>query len=114
MRSLMSKYKLQAKKRGLLWSITEKQFHKLTKSNCHYCDKKPNQNVYARNPEHKYIYNGLDRKNTLKGYTKYNCVPCCKRCNAIKGHLVNYKQMLIIGGLLKFLENPQVFKLGGV
>jgi len=30
---------------------------------------------------------GVDRVDNTKGYTKENCVPCCKICNRLKSDL---------------------------
>jgi hypothetical protein len=40
-----------------------------------------------------YVYNGLDRKNSQKGYTIRNVVPCCGVCNHAK-HTMNYKDFI--------------------
>lgn len=32
-----------------------------------------------------YIYQGIDRKNNVVGYTPENCIPCCFVCNKAKG-----------------------------
>jgi hypothetical protein len=34
----------------------------------------------------RYIYNGVDRVDSSKGYVKENVVPCCKWCNIAKGN----------------------------
>lgn len=31
--------------------------------------------------------NGIDRKDSSKGYTIDNCVPCCTECNTMKSDL---------------------------
>ncbi|MEW6238393.1 MAG: hypothetical protein AB1656_23665 [Candidatus Omnitrophota bacterium] len=53
--------------------LTEDEFISISQQNCHYCDKS--------GP------NGIDRFDNIKGYTKENCVPCCKHCNYVKGNL---------------------------
>jgi hypothetical protein len=36
---------------------------------------------------------GLDRKDSSKGYTNDNVVPCCVSCNRIKNRYLSYKEM---------------------
>lgn len=36
------------------------------------------------NQKYIFYYQGIDRKDNLKGYSKENCVSCCKRCNRAK------------------------------
>ena len=43
----------------------------------------------------------LDRKDNNLGYTKENCVVCCRECNVVKGARFTYEQMLQIGELIK-------------
>lgn len=88
--NLYYKYQRSAKKKNLIWALTEKQFRKLIKSNCHYCGIGPNQYI-RKGKNGEYIYNGIDRKNNDKGYTSNNCVPCCVNCNYSK-RKCNYKE----------------------
>jgi hypothetical protein len=76
-------YKIGAKKRGLDFNLTEKQFAELTQRDCYYCGAKPNNIDKHRKKE--YVYNGIDRVDNSKGYEIYNVVPCCKECNKRKG-----------------------------
>jgi hypothetical protein len=39
---------------------------------------------------------GLDRKDNALGYTLENSVPCCTRCNTMKGALLTYEEMKLI------------------
>ena len=50
----------------------------------------------------------LDRKDSIKGYTKENCVVCCKRCNRAKSNLFSYEEWLEIGKFIQ--EHPENFK----
>jgi hypothetical protein len=47
---------------------------------------------------------GLDRKDNEQGYIKDNVVPCCKRCNKVKGADFSYEEMLILGTALKEID----------
>lgn len=82
---LFNKYINSAKRKKTPFNLSKKEFFMLTKQNCFYCDSPPNtilkKNLYAKG---QYIYNGIDRKDNFKGYSKKNCVPCCGACNRAK------------------------------
>jgi len=63
-------YIKDAKKRGLLFSITEELFEKLRGGKCYYCDSIENI--------------GIDRVDNNIGYIKKNIVSCCSTCNMMK------------------------------
>jgi len=84
MQSTISRYKKQAKKRGIKYKLTEKQFKEITQKDCYYCGTKPNNISKSNCNNGSYIYNGIDRIDNTKGYTTDNVVPCCKRCNRAK------------------------------
>jgi len=77
-------YKGKAKNRGYEWDITKERFIQLTHSNCFYCGREPQHQVYGHPSEPR---NGLDRINNLRGYTEDNVVPCCGPCNFAKGKM---------------------------
>ncbi len=58
-------YKKGAKSRGLEFSLSPQECEVLFNSPCFYC--------------------GIDGKDGTKGYFKSNVVPCCKKCNFMKG-----------------------------
>lgn len=75
-----------AKKRSLEFALTKDEFYALSQKNCNYCGLEPKQ---IRSPRLKtktanYIFNGIDRVDSAKGYIIENCVPCCKVCNRMK------------------------------
>jgi hypothetical protein len=85
---LLRVYKDAARQRNLSWDLTREQFKKLTSSNCHYCGEEPKhivKGVYNNKGQYKlngqYYHNGVDRRDSSKGYVLDNCVPCCKYCN---------------------------------
>ena len=84
MRGLINSYKNGAKKRGIKYELTEKQFAEITKQNCYYCGAKPNEVIIYKECNGAYIYNGIDRIGNNKGYTINNVAPCCKKCNWAK------------------------------
>lgn len=89
--NLLRIYKTNAFKRGLSFKLSLKKFKKLTQGNCFYCGTVPG-NISITKPSinkkldvHKtYLYNGIDRIDSSKGYEKGNVVSCCKWCNIAK------------------------------
>lgn len=89
-------YQRNAKKRGIEYSLTEKQFKKITQQPCYYCGAKPNNITNQPHCNGVYTYNGLDRIDNAKGYSINNVVPCCRQCNFAKGKLIlqEFKQWI--------------------
>jgi hypothetical protein len=84
-RWLFFHYQFEAKRTGRIFELTEAEFKTLTQKDCHYCGAPPAQRL----PKEKeiYIYNGVDRLYSDRGYTKDNCVAACGICNRMKGTL---------------------------
>jgi hypothetical protein len=80
-------YKIGAKRRNYSFKLSLEDFHKITQKNCFYCGSKPKQEKQTSIRGGKYLYNGIDRINNKKGYTKSNSVPCCSVCNKAKSTL---------------------------
>lgn len=59
--------------------IDFKDWLNITKNNCYYCDKTP-QDVGK-------IVHGLDRVDSKETYTMDNVVSCCYDCNVMKSDL---------------------------
>ena len=74
----------RARRRGKEWSLTKEQVRVLTKQNCHYCGAKPHQVKRRKGLNGPYVYIGLDRVDSRRGYTIDNVVPCCWTCNKAK------------------------------
>jgi hypothetical protein len=104
-KSLYGTYILGAKKRGLEFSLSLKEFSTITTRNCHYCGVAPKQ-VYAHKQRKgkttPYIYNGIDRVDNTKGYTKKNSIPCCKVCNRAKSAMTKKEFIAWLDQLVKF------------
>jgi len=80
-------YELRAAKNHLVWELTDDKFDELTRGDCYYCGCPP-ANVASRSSLHgDFVYNGIDRKDNLKGYTTDNTVSCCGICNKMKRDL---------------------------
>jgi hypothetical protein len=83
--SVLQSYKAGAKSRKIPFLLTKDSFYELTQQNCFYCERPPSMVRQARNGKlSNFIYNGIDRVDSSKGYTKDNCVSCCKLCNKMK------------------------------
>jgi hypothetical protein len=77
-------YKLNAKNRGFEFQLNKEKFNKLTHQNCFYCGCEPSNICISQSENGDYIYNGIDRIDSTKGYTEDNVVTCCRRCNEAK------------------------------
>lgn len=80
-------YRLEAKRRGLSFNIPRDLFQELTSQNCHYCGVEPSQKHWRRHFNGPFIYNGLDRKDSARGYEPDNVLACCGTCNVMKQDL---------------------------
>lgn len=88
MNGFYATYKRNAKKRNLYFDLTKEQFRTLTAQACTYCGEVPNrERLYSRYFYGGFVGNGIDRVDSLKGYTIENCVSCCFTCNRMKGKL---------------------------
>lgn len=85
-RSLFASYISRAKRSGQEFSLSADDFRGATSGNCAYCGIEPRQERLATHDSYgTYVYNGLDRVDNSKGYTKGNVVPACAICNRAKG-----------------------------
>ncbi len=81
--ALIVSYKNGAKKRNLLWNITQGQFRYLIEQSCRYCGSY--REGVARNGNSSiYKFTGIDRVDNSIGYVFENLVACCRRCNNVK------------------------------
>jgi len=75
-------------------------FYALSQQDCYYCGAPPSNQTNIASGKAKgvgrslyqkargsFIYNGIDRVDNTRGYTKDNIVPCCKRCNVAKNNM---------------------------
>lgn len=75
--------KRSAKRRGIDFELTEEQVWKLSQQLCHYCKAPPGNKLKIG--KRIFIYQGIDRVDSNKGYVPGNVVPCCISCNSAKG-----------------------------
>jgi hypothetical protein len=83
-RFLLREYEHQAVDRHLEFHLTPEQFRALTKNPCAYCGVREFSVVNRPELNGPYRYNGVDRVDSLKGYTASNTVSCCSVCNRAK------------------------------
>jgi len=116
--SVISCYKQSAKRRGLIFELTDTECCIFFKNNCEYCGASPSskKNVYLLKnglpstlPRPKFdpniatfIFSGIDRIDSSCGYTANQCVSCCKICNRAKSDLPMDKWMEYIERIAKF------------
>lgn len=82
---IFGKYKGNAKRKGLNFSLTFSVFRKMVLQNCFYCGATPSGILKRHNVLS--LFNGIDRLNNDYGYTTENSVTCCTHCNFLKGEL---------------------------
>lgn len=84
-RSLYHDYQKRAEKKGLTFSLTRVIFDQMIGQDCFYCGSPPtNKHVNGKDKNDYLIYNGIDRKDSEKGYEMDNIVSCCSECNYAK------------------------------
>lgn len=86
--NLIGKYKRSAKKKQRIFSLTKNECMNIFAGNCYYCGCVPAQKHSYRtghgNRGTPFIYNGIDRIDSSKGYEITNVVSCCHVCNTAK------------------------------
>lgn len=101
--------KVSAKRTGRNADMTFHEFLSFTTIKyCHYCGTELEWSPFNEKGKNKSYY--LDRKDNDVGYTKNNCVVCCRRCNWIKGNEFTYSEMLKLGESVKEILNSRTEK----
>lgn len=106
--TLYNNYRKKAIKRNLNFQLTPDEFMRITKENCHYCGMQPKQRIYGGGRKVSgsgaYVYNGIDRKDSSKGYSLDNSLPCCGNCNYMKMEMYYDDFITHITNILKHLN----------
>jgi len=92
-KSIYENYKRQAKKKEVVFDLNFEEFLELTQRSCYYCGKEPENFYKPVASSGGFKYSGIDRIDNTKGYTKGNCVSCCKRCNIFKSDM-SYEEFI--------------------
>lgn len=115
---LLKDYRAGAIKRGKSFELTFDQFVGLMEGNCYYCGKEPEVHKYELQYMQKILkpwaHNGIDRKDSSKGYTIDNCVSCCSDCNYAKHEMTIDQFKNYISRVYKylFLEGSSTIPIG--
>lgn len=84
---LFKTYQHGAVKRNLAFELTKEQVFILSQQRCHYCNAPPTGKILQYKwREESLQYNGIDRIDSMQGYTIINVVPCCHYCNVAKSN----------------------------
>lgn len=73
-------YRDNAKRRNLIWALTDEQATQLVLGSCHYCGLEPS--ILDNKLSGK--FNGIDRMHNGPTYSLGECVSCCSQCNIAK------------------------------
>lgn len=85
-RHVLCHYKIAARNKSRLFTITKNRFMELIKSDCCYCGAAPKMRKLSKKFAATEM-NGIDRLDNDLGYVDGNVAPCCGICNVLKGAL---------------------------
>ena len=101
---LLKTMKRDARRRGYIWDLTKEHVRSLTKKDCFYCGRQPEQvSGNSDRVNGLYAYNGLDRVDNQIGYIDSNVIPCCKYCNRAKSTMTQRDFIHLIGQIYRRL-----------
>lgn len=84
-------YKRHAASRRFEWNLSEAFVSEIVRMSCVYCGESPSNRKKTKNSfGDGFLYSGIDRVDSSKGYTEDNVVPCCKVCNYAKSNMKQY------------------------
>ncbi|MBU1621733.1 MAG: hypothetical protein KKD77_20280 [Gammaproteobacteria bacterium] len=86
----------KAKKRGLPFDLTQDEYMLLVEQPCFYCGGTVGVSGVR-----------LDRVDNSKGYVLPNVVPCCYRCNMVRGSTLSCNEMAYVGRTLAALDKQR-------
>lgn len=86
-RVVLRQYKYSAKRRGLIFLLSDDEVRTLFAKPCHYCGRAPSSVCKARGHHGEFTWNGIDRIDPARGYEQGNVVTACATCNLAKQSL---------------------------
>ena len=99
---IISNYKQKARKRNLAFLLSTSQALDIMSRECYYCGERPSNIKVSLYDSGDFVYNGIDRVDSSKGYTLENTVPCCKMCNRCKSDLKKDEFIEWVNKIYKF------------
>lgn len=84
----------RCKRRGMELEFSQEELLEIITKVCFYCSLSSSN--YCKRKHSEFRFNGLDRINNSKGYSKENTVPCCKYCNALRMDILTVDETLKI------------------
>lgn len=94
---MLSQYKLSDRRKGLEYDVDIDYLISVFSKKCIYCDS--SERI------------GLDRKDNNIGHMKYNCVPCCYRCNTTRQNNFTFEEMIKLGVAIKEIDNERIKRI---
>lgn len=103
---IYASYRNRCIQRNIFFGLSIEEFEDISQRICIYCHKSPSNGGKHTRTNGIFTYNGIDRKDNKRGYTKDNSVPCCARCNGIKSNLLSFEEMkAAMGAILKLKKS---------
>jgi len=104
--NIIHNYRSGARNRGLEYNIPRDYFIELTSSSCSYCGSVPSRESISKGKEIAvYLFNGIDRIDSSKGYVEGNVTTCCYTCNIIKSDRSVEDMYAHINKIIRNLDN---------
>lgn len=69
-------------------ALSREEWRTLFQQACYYCGSPPSKTT-GYDESSTFVFNGVDRLDSSKGYHFDNCRSCCSRCNLLKGVLTH-------------------------
>ena len=87
--TLIGSYKHNADTRKLVFSLSKEECVHLFQGDCYFCGLPPSEIHHRVGQKGNYIYSGIDRIDSTKGYVVGNVASCCTACNYLKSNRTN-------------------------